>query len=71
MQTPLSNLAREELLKVWDALVPVDEIDSRDAANLELLTRPELGITFSKLGVWNLGPEYSKYGRLRGDGVFS
>ena len=29
-------------------------IDSKDAANLALLERPELGITFTKLHCWRL-----------------
>jgi glycogenin glucosyltransferase len=29
-------------------------LDSEDAANLALLTRPELGITFTKLHCWRL-----------------
>ncbi|XP_031554966.1 glycogenin-1-like isoform X2 [Actinia tenebrosa] len=50
---------REQLSRVWDHLVTVDPLDSRDDANLALLTRPELGITFTKIRCWNL-TQYSK-----------
>ena len=32
----------------------VEELDSRDCDHLALLSRPELGVTFSKLHVWRL-----------------
>jgi glycogenin glucosyltransferase len=32
----------------------VKVLDSEDAENLELLERPELGITFTKLHCWKL-----------------
>ena len=32
----------------------VDLLDSEDTTNLALLTRPELGITFTKIHCWNL-----------------
>ena len=37
----------------------MEELDSGDAENLALLTRPELGVTFSKLHAWRL-TQYSK-----------
>ena len=37
----------------------VEELDSGDAEHLALLTRPELGVTFSKLHAWRL-TQYSK-----------
>ncbi len=39
---------------VFDEVVDVSAIDSKDAANLELLERPDLGITFTKLHCWTL-----------------
>jgi len=45
---------RERLARVWDHLEIVDLLDSGDATNLALLTRPELGITFTKIHCWNL-----------------
>ena len=44
---------------MWDELTVVEEIDSEDAERLALLTRPELGVTFSKLHAWRL-TRYSK-----------
>jgi len=37
----------------------VDVMDSRDEANLALIKRPELGVTFTKLTCWNL-TQYTK-----------
>ena len=45
---------RERLARVWDHLEIVDLLDSEDTTNLALLTRPELGITFTKVHCWNL-----------------
>lgn len=45
---------RERLGRVWDHLEIVDLLDSEDTTNLALLTRPELGITFTKIHCWNL-----------------
>lgn len=50
---------RQELLAIWDRLVMVDILDSEDTANLALLQRPDLGITFTKLQGWKL-TEYVK-----------
>jgi len=47
------------LNKKFDEVVNVDELDSGDAANLKLLGRQELGITFTKLRCWTL-TQYSK-----------
>jgi len=38
----------------FDLVTVVDVFDSGDAANLELLKRPELGVTFTKLHCWRL-----------------
>lgn len=50
---------RHRLERVWDELVLVEELDSCDAEHLSLLTRPELGVTFSKIHAWRL-TQYSK-----------
>ena len=50
---------RQLLSLVWDYIETVDPLDSGDDANLALLTRPELGITFTKIRCWNL-TQYSK-----------
>ncbi|XP_050342906.1 titin isoform X7 [Nymphalis io] len=50
---------RERLRAVFAEVVVVDVLDSRDAAHLALLQRPELGITFTKIHCWNL-TQYEK-----------
>lgn len=45
---------RERLQTVYDVVEQVNVLDSKDAANLALLSRPELGITFTKLHCWQL-----------------
>lgn len=42
------------LAEVFDLVQTVNVLDSKDAANLAVLKRPELGITFTKLHCWNL-----------------
>ncbi|XP_039250028.2 uncharacterized protein LOC120327742 isoform X1 [Styela clava] len=60
MITPhVSPNARTALEDVFDDVRLVDVLDSRDAAHLALLRRPELGITFTKIHCWTL-TEYSK-----------
>ena len=49
-----SLTSRERLRAVYAEVVVVDVLDSRDAAHLALLQRPELGITFTKIHCWNL-----------------
>ena len=44
---------------LWDELTVVDLLDSGDEDRLALLTRPELGVTLSKLHAWKL-TQYSK-----------
>lgn len=53
-------------------LIPqlVDVLDSGDAANLSVLKRPELGITFTKLHCWNL-TQFSKCVFLDADVIVS
>jgi len=55
----LSDSIRVELSETFDAVVDVEALDSKDAANLALLERPELGITFTKINCWKL-TQYSK-----------
>lgn len=45
--------------KVFDQFEIVDVLDSKDEANLALLSRPDLGVTFTKLHCWKL-TQYSK-----------
>ncbi|XP_016089567.1 glycogenin-1-like isoform X2 [Sinocyclocheilus grahami] len=44
---------------VFDEVVVVDVLDSRDQTHLTWLRRPELGVTFTKLHCWTL-TQYSK-----------
>ncbi len=53
------RLLRHRLERVWDELVLVEELDSCDSEHLSLLTRPELGVTFSKIHAWRL-TQYTK-----------
>ncbi|XP_015126145.1 proteoglycan 4 isoform X1 [Diachasma alloeum] len=45
---------REKLSAIFTVVQEVNVLDSRDEANLALLARPELGITFTKLHCWRL-----------------
>lgn len=45
---------RECLSDVFHQLVDVNVLDSNDPVNLELLSRPELGVTFTKVHCWRL-----------------
>ena len=59
----VSGVIKQELLDalntVFDEVQDVALLDSLDSANLALLERPELGVTFTKLHCWNL-TKYSK-----------
>lgn len=50
----VSESMRGKLKEVYDVLQEVNIMDSQDSANLALLARPELGITFTKLHCWRL-----------------
>lgn len=50
---------KERLQTIFDVVQEVNVLDSKDAANLALLSRPELGITFTKLHCWRL-TQYEK-----------
>lgn len=45
---------KDKLRTVFNVVEEVNVLDSKDAANLALLSRPELGITFTKLHCWRL-----------------
>lgn len=45
---------RNVINEVFDHVELIDVLDSNDAANLALLERPELGVTFTKLHCWRL-----------------
>ncbi|GJJ70702.1 glycogenin [Entomortierella parvispora] len=55
----VSRPIRDKLANVYDAVIEIGEIDSHSKANLELLGRPELGITLTKIHVFNQ-TQYSK-----------
>uniref|UniRef100_A0A4W4FSH4 glycogenin glucosyltransferase n=1 Tax=Electrophorus electricus TaxID=8005 RepID=A0A4W4FSH4_ELEEL len=55
----ISAATRLSLEDVFDEVVVVDVLDSRDRAHLLCLGRPDLGITFTKLHCWTL-TQYSK-----------
>ncbi|XP_041482679.1 glycogenin-1-like isoform X4 [Lytechinus variegatus] len=50
---------RRQLSMLYDYIQEVNPLDSQDDAHLALLTRPDLGITFTKLYCWRL-TRYSK-----------
>jgi len=60
---------REQLKSVFDDATEVDVLDSRDAENLALIERPELGVTFTKLHCWRL-TQYEKCVFLDADTFF-
>ncbi|KAI9576642.1 hypothetical protein GQX74_010624 [Glossina fuscipes] len=45
---------RQRLKEVYNIVQEVNVMNSQDAANLALLARPELGVTFTKLHCWRL-----------------
>merc|ERR1712224_995066 len=55
----VSSEARNDLQQVFDHLVDVNVYDSKDAAHLAMLKRPELGVTFTKIHCWKL-TQYQK-----------
>ena len=58
------------LQQAFDDVREVVLMDSQDEANLGLLSRPELGVTFTKLNCWKL-TEYSKCVFLDADTMVS
>ncbi|XP_042164519.1 glycogenin-1 isoform X2 [Oncorhynchus tshawytscha] len=55
----VSDPCKGVLLKIFDEVLLVDVLDSGDSANLALMKRPDLGVTFTKLHCWTL-TQYSK-----------
>ncbi|CAD5229035.1 unnamed protein product [Bursaphelenchus okinawaensis] len=55
----VSAEVREKLQRTFDDSTLVDVLDSNDAANLSLIGRPDLGVTFTKLHCWRL-TQYTK-----------
>lgn len=45
---------KTKLKSVFNVVEEVNVLDSQDSANLGLLSRPELGVTFTKLHCWRL-----------------
>lgn len=50
----VSESMKSRLQETFDCVQLVNVLDSKDAANLAVLKRPELGITFTKIHCWNL-----------------
>lgn len=61
---------RQQLLQTFDLVESVNVLDSRDSANLALLSRPDLGVTFTKLHCWRL-TQFSKCVFLDADTLVS
>ncbi|KAI1306265.1 Glycogenin-1 [Mortierella claussenii] len=55
----VSRPIRDRIAQVYDAVIEIGAIDSHSTKNLELLGRPELGITLTKIHVFNQ-TQYSK-----------
>jgi glycogenin glucosyltransferase len=55
----VSSAVKLALSRVFTRVVTVDPLNSEDPTHLALMSRPELGITFTKLHCWNL-TDYSK-----------
>lgn len=52
--TGVTDGMKTRLKDVYNVVQEVNVMDSQDAANLALLARPELGITFTKLHCWRM-----------------
>jgi glycogenin glucosyltransferase len=49
------SASMQELMGLkFDEIIKVNAMDSRDTCNLQLLARPDLGVTFTKLHCWRL-----------------
>ena len=64
------SIFRQQLSEVFDVVTVVNVLDSRDNVNLALLTRPDLGVTFTKLHCWRL-TQFSKCVFLDADTLVS
>ena len=47
-------MCRSRLSQVYHLVHEVPQLDSQDAHSLALLSRPELGVTYTKLNAWQL-----------------
>lgn len=55
MVTPgVTDAMKSRLQSTFNLVQEVNIMDSKDSANLALLARPDLGITFTKLNCWRL-----------------
>lgn len=50
----VSNAVQTRLREAFDHVVVVNVLDSNDSLNLDLLKRPDLGVTFTKFHCWRL-----------------
>lgn len=66
----ISVFCRRVVDEAFDEVYLVDVLDSRDVANLSLLERPDLGVTFTKLHCWRLD-KYKKCVFLDADTLVS
>uniref|UniRef100_A0A1I8EW40 glycogenin glucosyltransferase n=1 Tax=Wuchereria bancrofti TaxID=6293 RepID=A0A1I8EW40_WUCBA len=57
--TGVSQQLRDELAATFDSINLVNILDSNDTANLHLIGRPDLGVTFTKIHCWRL-TQYTK-----------
>uniref|UniRef100_A0A0N4ZGJ3 glycogenin glucosyltransferase n=1 Tax=Parastrongyloides trichosuri TaxID=131310 RepID=A0A0N4ZGJ3_PARTI len=55
----VSQPIKERLSTVYNSVTLVNVLDSNDKANLKLINRPDLGVTFTKLNCWRL-TQYEK-----------
>ncbi|VDN84046.1 unnamed protein product [Brugia pahangi] len=55
----VSQQLRDELAATFDSINLVNILDSNDTANLHLIGRPDLGVTFTKIHCWRL-TQYTK-----------
>jgi glycogenin glucosyltransferase len=55
----LTDLLKRTLATTFDEVILVEELNSNDSEHLNLLSRPELGVTFTKINCWLL-EKYSK-----------
>jgi glycogenin glucosyltransferase len=55
----ISGSLEEQLYEAFNHVERVDLLDSKDELNLALLSRPDLGVTFTKLHCWRL-TQYEK-----------
>lgn len=50
----ISSSVSRQLNTAFDEVIVVEPMDSGDLSHLQLMNRPELGVTFTKLHVWTL-----------------